>query len=265
MGVMLEVCVDSLEGLAAAVAGGADRVELCAALALGGLTPSAGMMAAAAGCGVPVMAMIRPRAGDFVWSEADVRVMEADIATARASGLEGVVLGASRPDGQLDLAVLRRLVAAATVGAVPRFLQRNRTGAFEGSAPEFSKIPARPADLTLHRCFDLVPDMAAALEAAVSLGFRRILTSGGAETAVAGADRIAALVAQAAGRIAVMPGAGITAETARRFTALGIGQVHASCSALRAEDSRVAGLGFGPAQRRQTGTEQVRALKAALG
>ncbi|MES2813706.1 MAG: copper homeostasis protein CutC, partial [Pseudomonadota bacterium] len=83
MGVTLEVCVDTAEGLAQAVAGGADRIELCAALAVGGLTPSAGLMALAAGCGVPVVAMIRPRAGDFVWSEAEVGMMEAEIASAR--------------------------------------------------------------------------------------------------------------------------------------------------------------------------------------
>ena len=89
MGLTLEVCVESVAGLAAAVEGGADRVELCSALGLGGLTPSVGFMALAARCGVPVLAMIRPRAGDFVWSEAELGVMEADIAAARDSGLAG--------------------------------------------------------------------------------------------------------------------------------------------------------------------------------
>ncbi|MGL6211569.1 MAG: copper homeostasis protein CutC, partial [Paracoccaceae bacterium] len=127
---ILEVCVDTVAGLEAAVAGGADRIELCTGLALGGLTPSAGLMRHAAGCGVPVMAMIRPRAGDCVWSEAELLAMEADIAAAQAAGLAGAVLGASMPDGCLDRVALARLVQA-----------------------------AQGMDLTLHRCFDLVPDM----------------------------------------------------------------------------------------------------------
>ena len=232
----LEVCVDTSTGLAAAVEGGADRVELCAALALGGLTPSAGFMAEAAGCGVPVMAMIRPRAGDFVWSEADLRVMEADIAAVRAAGLSGVVLGASLPDGRLDALALARLVRAAS-----------------------------GLDLTLHRCFDLVPDQAAALETAVELGFQRVLTSGGAVTAVAGAEQIGALVVQAAGRIAVMAGAGVTAETAPALMALGVRELHGSCADNVAVAGRIAEMGFGPDTERRTSVVRVRALKQAMG
>ncbi|WP_128516043.1 copper homeostasis protein CutC [Tabrizicola thermarum] len=263
MGLRLEVCVDTAEGLAQAVAGGADRIELCAALALGGLTPSAGLIGLAAGCGVPVVAMIRPRAGDFVWSEAEVAMMEVEIAAVRAAGLAGVVLGASLPDGRLDVPVLRRLVAAATPDAGDRFLRRNRDGAFEGSGPEFSKTPDAP-DLVLHRCIDLVPDMGAALEEAVALGFHRILTSGGAVTAEAGAARIAALVAQAAGRITVMPGSGVTPGNAAKLKGLGITEIHASCSAAVPVTGRVVELGFAPPVRRQTSADQVRALRKAL-
>lgn len=233
MGLRLEVCVDTLAGLAEAVAGGADRVELCSALALGGLTPSAGVMRAAAGCGVPVLAMIRPRAGDFVWSEAEVVAMEADIAAARAVGLAGVVLGASRPDGRLDGRVLARLLRAA-----------------EGM------------DLTLHRCFDLVPDMGEALEAAVALGFRRVLTSGGAR--VADPVRIGALVAQAAGRIVVMAGSGVTAETAPALLAQGVRELHGSCSESRAVAGNVSEMGFGPDVERRTSADRVRALKRVM-
>ena len=139
MGLRLEVCVDTLAGLEAAVAGGADRIELCAALALGGLTPSAGLMREAAGCGLPVLAMIRPRTGDFCWSGAEVRAMEAEIAAAREAGLAWVVLGASLPDGRLDLPVLRRLVEVARGAGWCRFPHGNRTGAFEGSVPISSK------------------------------------------------------------------------------------------------------------------------------
>jgi copper homeostasis protein len=232
---MIEVCVDTSASLTAAVAGGADRIELCAALALGGLTPSAGFMAEAALCGVPVMAMIRPRAGDFVWSGSEVRQMEADIAETRAAGLAGVVLGASLPDGRLDADVLSRLVAAAT-----------------------------GMDCTLHRAFDLTPDLGAALETAIALGFRRVLTSGGALNAGEGADRIAALIAQAKGRISIMPGSGVSAANAARFAALGTTELHASCTTAIPANSQAAAMGFGPAAERRTDAALVRALRQAV-
>ena len=235
MGLRLEVCVDTAAGLAEAVAGGADRIELCAALALGGLTPSAGLIAMAAGCPVTVMVMIRPRAGDFVWTEAEVGMMEAEIAAARAAGLAGVVLGASLADGRLDVAILRRLVAAA-VGM----------------------------DLTLHRAFDLAPDMGAALEQAVGLGFRRVLTSGGEKTAEAGAVRIAALVTQAAGRISIMPGSGVNPANARMLKGLGIAELHASCSSQYQTTGKLVDLGFGSSVVRQTSADAVRALRRAI-
>jgi copper homeostasis protein len=230
---ILEVCVESSAGLEAAVAGGADRVELCSALVLGGLTPSAGFMAEAAGCGVPVMAMIRPRAGDFVWSEAEVAAMEDDVAIARQAGLAGVVLGALRRDGALDGGVLARLVRAA--GGM---------------------------DLTLHRCFDMVPDKPAALEEAIRLGFRRILTSGGGVSV--DADRIADLMGQAAGRIGIMPGAGVTVKNAAQLVGLGASELHGSCSVSVAGAGRGVALGFGPAVERRTDAATVRAVKRAM-
>lgn len=235
MGLTLEVCVDTAEGLAQAVAGGADRIELCAALAVGGLTPSAGLIGLAARCGVPVVAMIRPRAGDFVWSVAEVAMMEAEIAAVRAAGLAGVVLGASRADGRLDVPVLRRLVAVAP-----------------------------GMELVLHRAIDLTPDMGEALEEAVDLGFHRILTSGGETTAEAGAARIATLVVQAAGRITVMPGSGVNPGNAAMLKGLGITEIHASCSAATAASGRVVEMGFAPPVARQTVADQVRALRKAL-
>jgi copper homeostasis protein len=235
MAVMLEVCVDSAAGLAEAVAGGADRIELCAALAVGGLTPSPGLMMAARDCPVPVMVMIRPRAGNFVWSGTEVAMLEAEIAATRAAGLAGVVLGASLPDGRLDAATLSRLVAA-----------------------------AGDMDLTLHRAIDLTPDMGVALEAAIALGFRRILTSGGEKTAEAGIARIAALIAKASGRISVMPGSGITPANAGLFKGLGITEIHGSCSVSHPAGGRVVELGFSQASIRQTSADQVRDLRRAL-
>ncbi|MCX7289067.1 MAG: copper homeostasis protein CutC [Rhodobacterales bacterium] len=236
MGLTLEVCVDTPAGVAAAVAGGADRLELCSALSLGGLTPSTGFMALAAGCGLPALAMIRPRAGGFVWTEADLAVMEADIGAARRAGLAGVVLGALLPDGRLDGPALRRLLLAA--GGL---------------------------DLTLHRCIDLVPDRDAALDEALDLGFHRVLTSGGALTAPAGASRIAALVARSAGRIAIMAGSGVTAETAPALKTLGVREFHSSCAESVAVSGRLAEMGFGPDQERRTSAARVSALRMALG
>lgn len=234
--IMLEVAVDGPGGLAAAVAGGADRVELCAALDLGGLTPAPGLVAQARVCGLPVFAMIRPRAGDFVFDAAEVQAALDDIAAMRAAGLAGVVIGAALPDGLLDAAALARMVAA-----------------------------AGPLAVTLHRVFDLVPDQAAALEVAVRLGLGRILTSGGATGAVDGAARIAALVAQARGRIGILPGAGITpANVAGLVAATGVAEVHASCAASLAQDARAVALGFCGPVRRQTDAQTLRAMRAAL-
>lgn len=234
--VLLEACVDSPEGLAAAVAGGADRIELCAALALGGLTPSAGLIGQAARCGVPVLAMIRPRGGDFVWTGREVAAMEAEIAAVRGAGLAGVVIGASLSDGRLDTALLARLMRAA-----------------EG------------LDVTLHRAFDRVPDQAAALEEAVALGLPRVLTSGAAPSAPEGAARLAALHAQAGGRVVVMPGAGITDATVGTLLRTApFAEVHASCAAPVAQAPHAIRLGIADAPRMEASEAQVAALRAAL-
>lgn len=235
MSVLVEVCVDSAEGLAEAIRGGAGRIELCAALDLGGLTPSVGTMRRAAGADVPVFAMIRPRAGHFVFSPDEIAIMESDIAAAREAGLQGVVLGASLPDGRLDVDVLRLLINH-----------------------------ARGMGLTLHRCFDLVPDPLTALEQAIDLGFDRILTSGGAPAAPQAVDKLALLMTRASGRIVVMPGAGLNAETIAVFRHLDLIEVHASCSMGVLTDGTVADFGFAPRLARRTDAGQVRALRNAL-
>ena len=233
----LEVCVDSLAGLNAAIAGGADRIELCSSLALGGLTPSAGFMAQAGACPVPVNALIRPRSGDFVYNAKEQEIMISDIEAAREAGLAGVVIGASGKDHRLDRECLEELVKAA-----------------EG------------LDLTLHRAFDLVPDFTEALEQAIALGFSRILTSGGAKTAAQGWQTIAMLTEQARGRIAIMPGSGVKLENVDQFLALpDITQLHASCSAPHAiREAKLTELGFVEAQLHLTDEALVRALKARI-
>ena len=236
--VTLEICVDGADGLIAAVAGGADRIELCSALALGGLTPSPGLMTLAARAPVPVYAMIRPRAGDFVFSPAEIDQMRREIDAVRDAGLAGVVLGASEPGGALDEALLGRLAAHA-----------------EGLGR------------TLHRAFDLVPDRSSALETAVALGFERILTSGGAAKAGDALPELAALVKQAAARISIMPGSGVRPDNAAAIiTATGAREIHASCRAAGIAFAAEA-LAFGfasEAERMETSEAMVAALAEAL-
>ena len=238
MSITLEICVDDAEGLAAAIAGGADRIELCSALALGGLTPSPGLMALAAAAPLPVYAMIRPREGDFVFSFADLDQMLREIDAVRAARLAGVVFGASEPGGALDCDALA-------------LLQRHAAG----------------LGTTLHRAFDLVPDPADALECAIELGFERILTSGGVAKAEDGVTVLAALVRQAAARISIMPGAGVRPGNAAKVLALtGAHEIHASCRAPgRAASAQTVALGFArQALRDETSEDLVRALAVAV-
>jgi copper homeostasis protein len=238
--ITLEVCVDNVHGLAAALKGGADRIELCGALETGGLTPSAGLLRAASSSPVPVVAMIRPRGGDFCFDEAETRLMLDEIDAAAAAGLQGVVLGASLPDGQLDRHILERLV---------------RRAAGHGLR------------CTLHRAIDLCPDLAQATKLAIGLGFERILTSGGARSAAEGLDGLQRCFDAAAGRIAIMPGAGIHADNVGLLRArLPLTDVHASCSEPLPPPASplVAGFGFDTGKRRQTSSTKVAALKAKL-
>lgn len=238
MSVLLEVCVDSAEGLAAASEGGADRIELCSALDVGGLTPSRGMMALAARAPVPVYAMIRPRAGDFVFDAANREIMLGDIDVARESGLAGVVLGASRVDGSLDINLLAALAERA-----------NDMGR------------------TLHRAFDLVPDPIEALERATSLGFERILTSGLAVKAGDGVPVLRHLVEQAEGRISIMAGSGITPSNVADIVAeTGVREVHASCrlSVISSDDALIR-FGFAAQPDYRTSAEIVSQVRRALG
>jgi copper homeostasis protein len=233
---LLEVCVDTVAGLAQAIAGGAGRIELCQALDLGGLTPSAGLIAAARAAPVPVRAMIRPRAGDFVFTPAEVDVMRRDIDRVREAGLEGVVIGAQAADGALDAAVLRDLAEHAA-----------------GLA------------LTLHRVVDLASDAAPAVALAIELGCRTVLTSGGARRADEGLGRIAAMQRQADGRLEILPGGGVTAaNVARIVAATGVRSAHASCRVPAPAPARLVELGFAPPVAGLTDRAAVAALAAAL-
>ncbi|MEJ3745712.1 copper homeostasis protein CutC [Actinomycetes bacterium KLBMP 9797] len=199
-----EVCVDGVDGVLAARAAGADRVELCCALFEGGLTPSAGLLttALAAATTIDVNVLIRPRGGDFVYDRHEVRAMRHDIELVAAAGAHGIVIGALTEDGDVDGPVCRELLSAA--GGL---------------------------SVTFHRAFDMVRRPLDALEAVIDLGVDRLLTSGQESTALEGAPLLAELVTAAAGRIVVMPGGGITARNVRRvIDQTGAREVHFSAA-----------------------------------
>ncbi|MTH76973.1 copper homeostasis protein CutC [Paracoccus aestuariivivens] len=231
---LLEVCVDDPAGLAAAIAGGADRIELCAALAVSGLTPSPGLIAQAAESPIPVCAMIRPRPGGFIYSPEELDAAFHDIKAVKAAGLAGIVTGATLPDGRLDLDTMARLRDAA-----------------EG------------LELVIHRAFDLSPDLDEALEQAIELGACRILTAGGTRAAPEGIEALARLSAQAGDRITIMAGGGVLPENAARLLAAGVHDLHASCTSM-VEDPHPATRINIPASRPQTLAENVRALREAM-
>ena len=202
---LLEVAAGSLDSALAAQAGGAARVELCTALELGGLTPSPALIACVRDqLRIPLYVLIRPRAGDFLYSDSECEVMLEDIAHCVRAGCDGVVLGALDTEGEVDRVRCRALIEAA------------------GSL-----------GVTFHRAFDLSRDPMAAMETVISLGCERVLTSGTQPRALDGADTIRSLLAQAAGRITVMPGAGIdSGNIGALAAATGAREFHASARRL---------------------------------
>ncbi|MDF4656539.1 copper homeostasis protein CutC [Vibrio parahaemolyticus] len=199
----LEVCIDNIESLHYAIAGGATRIELCSSLALGGLTPSYGFMQQAAKqSSVPVYAMIRPRQGDFFYNEEELDMMRWDIEAAHQSGLDGVVLGVLTQEG--DATALCEFAQALGLG------------------------------ITFHRAFDQCRNAEQALEDIIHLGCERILTSGLAPSAPAGESVLKSLVEQAQGRIAIMAGAGVNADNVRHLVKnTNVQEVHLSGKTTR--------------------------------
>ena len=197
--ITLEVCIDSVESALAATEAGADRLELNAALELGGLTPSPGLVAEVlAATSLPVIAMLRPRAGDFMYSESEFRIIRRDAEALLAAGVAGLAFGFLDVFGTIDRPRIRAITA----------IMDGRESVF-------------------HRAFDLVPSLEFALEELIDLGIWRVLTSGGAETAIAGIPQLARLTEQAADRIEILAGAGVRASNVRRLIdATGCRQIH---------------------------------------
>ena len=201
----LEICAASLPSALAAQAGGAHRIELCQNLEQGGITPSYGLIKQVlAQVSLPMFVLIRPRPGGFVYSASELAIMQDDIAACRELGCAGVVLGVLDAAGRVDMAACWELIDA-----------------------------AGPLDITFHRAFDACPDQAQALEDVITLGCQRLLTSGGQASSEVGQHQLATLVRQAAGRIQIMPGAGITADNARALAAYtGAQEFHTSAKRL---------------------------------
>ena len=192
MQILIEAAVESRNAALAAVEGGADRLELCTDLAHGGTTPDLNLLHVQ--LAIPVFVLVRPRAGDFVYTDAEHRTMLEQISGAKSAGVHGIVTG------DLSLDRTRDLIAA-----------------------------ARPLPVTFHRAFDVFPDRSEALERLIELGVERVLTSGGAPTAPEGADEIRRLVVQAKGRIGILPGGGINpTNVARLVQQTGVREVHFS-------------------------------------
>jgi copper homeostasis protein len=200
--VLVEAAVDSVDDALAAVEGGADRLELCAELGIGGTTPGEELIAEVLRVvAVPVCVMIRPRGGSFVYSPAELDAMRRSIDIARDAGAEGVVFGVLDPAGRLD-AMRTELLVEAAAGL----------------------------DVTFHRAFDRIADQSDALDELIEMGVARVLTSGGAPTAADGLWPLEDLVEQAAGQIVILAGGGVREDNARELVErTGVTEVHARC------------------------------------
>lgn len=245
MSILLEIIATCAGDCAIIDRAGGDRIELCSALALGGLTPSAALVQRArAATSLPILMMLRPREGGFCYSAEEFRQMALDLKFGLAVGVDGFVFGCLNRNGTIDERRTAHLVKLAA-----------------GRQTVF------------HRAFDVTPDPLAALETLVALGVTRVLTSGQQATALAGADLIQKLVEQAAGRIEILPGAGVRAEhVAELVLCTGVTQVHASASGVEIDPSTCANssLHFGGARsehgegHRVVDAAQIVALRHAL-
>ena len=239
----LEICCDSIDSVLAAERGGAQRIELCSSLLEGGLTPSAGFIRTArANTSIGLFVMIRPRGGDFCYSDAEITAMREDILMAKSLGADGVVLGLLRQHGDVDVARTEALVKLAL-----------------------------PLPVTFHRAFDLVADLDRSLEDAIKTGAQRILTSGGMPTAPEGLGQIRRLVESAGERIKIMAGSGISSKNAADVIAqTGVHEIHASAKARVASPMRyqkdvpMGSKGNDEYTRLVASEEEVRALAGVL-
>jgi copper homeostasis protein len=204
---ILEICADSLDCAIAAERAGADRIELCSVLPVGGVTPSAGIMEAArAHLRVPIHVLIRPRPGNFVYSSCEFEVMRSDIGVAKQLGMNGIAVGILDSQSRIDMRRTRELIDLAL-----------------------------PMSVTFHRAFDSSRDLDKSLEQVIEIGAERVLTSGPHPMAADSIAVLARLVQAAAGRVTIMPAGGVTADNVEQIL-LGTSahEIHSSAGASQA-------------------------------
>lgn len=214
---IVEICANSFESARAAQVAGGHRIELCSELAVGGVTPSHGLMEKVVNeLSIPVFVLVRPRSGDFCYSASEMDVMLKDIAFAKAIGVRGIVSGVLHPDHRIDMERTAQLVAA-----------------------------SKGMSFTFHRAFDWTPDVAQSIEILIELGIERVLTSGQAASAEKGFEKLKEILALAGDQLGILPGGGIHPENVGAFKTAGFREVHASASrfypsvALRVDPSVV--------------------------
>jgi len=201
---LLEICASTYQSALNAQRAGAHRIELCTELGVGGLTPSYGMLhRVMAELTIPVHVLIRPRSGDFTYTEAEIEIMKEDIRICKEMGCAGVVIGVLKEDLTIDIAKTKTLLKL-----------------------------ARPLSVTFHRAFDWTKDPFAALETLAEIGVDRILSSGQEKGAVLGIELLEALKKRANNRLEILPGGGINASNISKFKALGFPAVHTSATEI---------------------------------
>lgn len=226
---ILEIACNNLNSVATAAANGANRIELFSNIHEGGVTPSFGTMKAAVSFGLPVYAMIRPRGGHFCYTTQELETLKWDIESAHQAGVHGIVFGALTAKGEIDRALCEMLLS----------------------------YWGKPA--TFHRAFDLLGSPFTALEELIEMGFERVLTSGGAATALEGIGVIESLVTASQGRIQILAGAGINSENVAAFSQItGLEGVHTTAKRI-IQDS---GVASGPLW--ESDADEIRAIKADL-
>ena len=254
---ILEICTADIDSVGSAYAGGADRIELCSELEVGGITPSAGLLEQALWKSrrrmepIAVNVLVRPRPGDFLYSDKELNQCVQDTAYAVGAGADGIVFGALTSDGEVDDYACEKVL----------------------DAMRQSVNPGQKVSTTFHRAFDLCRDPFEALEVIIKLGFDRILTSGQAASAEKGVELLARLRERAAGRISIMPGGGITPANIRQvIDATGVTEIHASAKetvksrmTFRREDVGMGACDADEYSRFATSQEIVRELKEKIG